>query len=118
MTYSHADLFEPLPPPSHTYKKNARPFFENPKPTVLPTRQQVRSDIKNPSHRLGTPKAADITKARALATQTGKRSKMNISYGHELINWEMSVYFDNIGLVHQHIEKLISSFCGVKNARP
>ena len=54
------------------------------------------------------PKAADITKARALATRRGKYLKliMNISYGHELFNWEMSVYFDNIGLVLQLIEKL------------
>ena len=47
------------------------------------------------------PKAADITKARALATRRNKHLKLNISYGHELIiiNWEMSVYFDNIGHV-------------------
>ena len=49
------------------------------------------------------PKAADIT---------------NISYGHEHISWEMSVYFDNIGLVPQLFEKLVLSLCGVKNARP
>ena len=49
--------------------------------------------VKNVSHRLGMPKAADITKARALATRRGKYLKLNISYGHELINWEMSVYF-------------------------
>ena len=40
--------------------------------------------------------------------------KLNISYGHELINWEMSVYFDNIGLVLQLIEKIVLSLCGVK----
>ena len=55
--------------------------------------------LKNASHRLGMPQAADITKARALATQRGKHLKLNISYRHELISWEMSVYFDNIGLV-------------------
>ena len=34
--------------------------------------------------------------------------KLNISYGHELINWEMmSEYLDNIGLVPQLIEKLV-----------
>ena len=64
------------------------------------------------------PKAADITKARALATRRGKHLRLNISYGHELINWEMSVYFDNIGLVLQLIERLVLSLCGVKNARP
>ena len=64
------------------------------------------------------PKAADITKARALATLRGKHLKLNISYGHELINWEMSMYFDNIGLALQLIEKLVLSLCGVKNARP
>ena len=53
------------------------------------------------------PKAADITKARALATRRGKHLKLNISYGHEFINWAMSVYFDNIGLVLQLIEKLV-----------
>ena len=53
------------------------------------------------------PKAADITKVRALATRRGKYLKLNISYGHELFNWEMSVYFDNIGLVLQLIEKLV-----------
>ena len=61
--------------------------------------------LKNASHRLGMPKAADITKARALATRRGNHWKLNISYGHELINWEMSVYFDNIGLMLQLIEK-------------
>ena len=75
-------------------------------------------ELKHPSHRLGTPKAADITKARALATQRGKRLKLNISYSHELIKCEMLVYFENIGLVQQLIEKLPFSFiCGVKNAR-
>ena len=54
--------------------------------------------LKNPSLRLGTPKAADAT--------------------IELINSEMLVYFDNIGLLQQLIEMLISSLCGVKNARP
>ena len=63
-------------------------------------------------------KAADIKKARALETRRGKHLKLNISYGHELINWEMSVYFDNIGLVLQLIEKLVLSLCGAKNARP
>ena len=53
------------------------------------------------------PKAADITKARALATRRGKYLELNISYGHELFNWEMSVYSDNIGLVLQLIEKLV-----------
>ena len=48
--------------------------------------------LKNASHRLGMPKAADITKARALATRRGKHLKLNKSYGHELINWGMSVY--------------------------
>ena len=55
------------------------------------------------------PKAADITKARALATQRGKHLKLNISYGHELINWD---------LVLQLIEKIVLSLCGVKNALP
>ena len=63
------------------------------------------------------PKEADITKTRALANRRGKQLKLNISYGHELISWEMSVYFDNIGLVLQLIEKLVLSVCGVKNAR-
>ena len=53
------------------------------------------------------PKAADITKVRALATRRGKYLKLNISYGHELFNWEMSVYFGKIGLVQQLIEKLV-----------
>ena len=55
------------------------------------------------------PKAADITKARALATRRGKHLKLNISYGHghELINWEMLVYFDNIRIMLQLIEKLV-----------
>ena len=39
---------------------------------------------------------------------------LNTSYGHELVNWEMSVYFDNIGLVRQHKKNLISSL-GVVN---
>ena len=64
------------------------------------------------------PNAADITKARALATQRGKHLKLKISYGHELINWEMSAYLDNIGLVLQLIEKLVLGLCGAKNARP
>ena len=64
------------------------------------------------------PKAADITKARTLTTRRGKHLKLNTSYGHELINWEMSVYFDNIGLVLQLTEKLVLSLCGVKIARP
>ena len=53
------------------------------------------------------PKAADITKVRALTTRRGNYLKLNISYGHELFNLEMSVYFDNIGLVLQLIEKLV-----------
>ena len=57
------------------------------------------------------PKAADVTKARALATRRGKYLKLNISYGHEFINWAMSVYFDNIGLVLQLIEKIVLSLC-------
>ena len=65
--------------------------------------------LKNASHRLGMPKAADITKARALATRRGKYLKLNVSYGHELFNWEMSVYFDSISLVLQLIEKLMRS---------
>ena len=64
------------------------------------------------------PKAADITKARAVASRRGKHLKLNISYGHELINREMSVYFDNIGLVLNLMEKLVLRLCGVKNARP
>ena len=67
--------------------------------------------LKNASHRLGMPKTADITKARTLATRRGEHLKMNISYGHELINWEMSVYFGNVGFVQQLIKKLISA-CG------
>ena len=43
---------------------------------------------------------------------------LNTSYGHELVNWEMSVYFDNIGLVLQRIEKLVLRLCGVKNRMP
>ena len=74
--------------------------------------------LKNASHRLGMLKAADITKARALATRKGKHLKLNISCGHELINWEISVCFDNIGLVLQHIEALVLSLRGVKNVRP
>ena len=46
-----------------------------------------------------------------------KHLKLNISYGHELIKWEMSVYFDNTGLVLQLVEKIVLSFCGVKIAR-
>ena len=53
------------------------------------------------------PKAADITKARAFAIRMSKHLKLNISYGHKLINWKMSVYFDNIGLVLQLLEKLV-----------
>ena len=64
------------------------------------------------------PKAADIAKARALATRRGKYLKLNVSYGHVLFNWEMSLYFYNIGLVLQLIEKLVLSLCGAKNARP
>ena len=60
------------------------------------------------------PKAVDITKARALATRRGKYLKLNISYGHELFNWEMSVYFDNIGLVLQLIEKLVRAYAELK----
>ena len=52
------------------------------------------------------PEEADITKARALATRMDKHLKLDISYGHDLINWELSVYFDNIGLVLQLIEKM------------
>ena len=58
-----------------------------------------KSFLKNASHRLEMPKAADITNARALATRSGKHLKLNISYGYELINWEISVHFDKIGLV-------------------
>ena len=54
---------------------------------------QLRYFLKNASHRLGMPKAADITKAPALGTRTGKYLKLNISYGHELINWEMSQHW-------------------------
>ena len=64
------------------------------------------------------PKATDITKARALATRRGKHLKLNISYGHELLDWEMSVYFDTMGLVLQLIEKLVLSLCGVKTRAP
>ena len=53
------------------------------------------------------PKAADITKARAVATRRGKYLKLNISCGQELFNWEMSVHFENIGLVLQLVEKLV-----------
>ena len=53
------------------------------------------------------PKTADITEARSLATRRGKYLRLNISYGHELFNWEMAVYFDNIGLVLQLIQKLV-----------
>ena len=60
------------------------------------------------------PEAADITKARALATRRGKFLKLNISYSHELFNWEMSVYFDNIGLVLQLIEKLVRAYAELK----
>ena len=63
------------------------------------------------------PTSTDITKARTRNSE-GKHLKLNISYGHELINWEMSVYFDNIGLVLQLIEKFVLSLCGVKNAHP
>ena len=35
----------------------------------------------------------------------------------KLINLEMSVYFDNISLMQQLIEKLISSLHGMKNVR-
>ena len=62
---------------------------------------------KGSSQLLGMPKEADITKARALATRRGKYLRLNVSYGHELFNWEMSVCFDNIGLVQQLIEKLV-----------
>ena len=55
------------------------------------------------------PTVADITKSRALAARRGKHLKLNISNGHELISWEMSVYFGNIGLVLQLIEKLVLS---------
>ena len=44
--------------------------------------------------------------------------KLNIRYGHKLISWKMSVYFDNIGIVLQLIEKLVLSFCGVKTRVP
>ena len=43
---------------------------------------------------------------------------MNISYGHELFNWEMSVYFDNIGLVLQLIEKLVGAYAELKTRVP
>ena len=64
------------------------------------------------------PKAADNPKACTPATRRGKHLKLNISSGHELFNWEISVYFDNIGLVLQLIEKLVLSLCGVNNALP
>ena len=64
------------------------------------------------------PTAADITKARALATRRGKHLKLNISYGLELINWEMLVYFDSICLVLQLIEKLVLNLFGDENAPP
>ena len=54
--------------------------------------------------RLGTPLAADPDVC-ALETQNDKRLKLNPSYGHELITCEMSVYFDNIGLVRHLMEK-------------
>ena len=47
-----------------------------------------------------------------------KQLKLSISYVQELINWEMSVYFDNVDLVLQLIEKLVLSSCGVQNVRP
>ena len=72
-------------------------------------RKYLGSILKNASNRLGIPKAADITKAFALATRRGMHLNLNISYGHELINWEMSVYFDNIGLVLQLMETLVLS---------
>ena len=62
------------------------------------------------------PKAPDMTKARAFASRRGKHLKLNISFGHELINWKMSVYFDKIKLVLQLIEKLVLCLCAVKNS--
>ena len=47
--------------------------------------------------RVDRSKIADITDARALTTEKRMRLKLNMSYGHERINREMSVYFDDIG---------------------
>ena len=46
-----------------------------------------------------------ITRTRALATQMYKHLKLNINYVHELITFERSVYFDNISVVQQLMEK-------------
>ena len=60
----------------------------------------------------------DFVIARVLAARRDKQLKLNISYGRELINWEMSVYFDNIGLVLQLIAKFVLSLRGVKTRVP
>ena len=63
---------------------------------LITKQEQLKASLKNVSHRLGMPTVADITKSRALAARRGKHLKLNISNGHELISWEMSVYFGNV----------------------
>ena len=63
-----------------------------------------------PYIRLETQKPADAAILRALTTQRDMRAKLNISYGFELTNFKISVYFNNIGLIQQLIERLMTPF--------
>ena len=56
--------------------------------------------LKTPYIRLGTQKPADITISRALTTQRDMCVRLNISYGFELTDFKISVYFGSIGLNH------------------
>ena len=79
---------------SNTQQHLARPNFVFMCEQVILAAARI---LKNPSLRLGTAKAADITKcAHSQLRGACMRLKLNRTYGHELINCEMSVYFDNV----------------------
>ena len=73
----------------------------------------LQTILKNPYARLGTLKPADFTIARALTTQRDMFVKLNISYGFELTDFKMSVYFGSIELNQQLIKRLMGLFQGL-----
>ena len=67
-------------------------------------------NLNNPFVRLGTMQPADIPNTRTLTTQRDMLVKLNISCGFELANVKISVYFSNIGLKKQLIERVMTEF--------
>ena len=63
-----------------------------------------------PTAFLGTLKATDVTNARTVIAQRDLRVELNVSYCFKLTNFKILVYFNNIGLVQQLIERLMTLF--------